>query len=421
MGRARQLARPIFQKKEMKDFKVVQNCRVCGSDRLREYLDLGKAPLANSLLPSLDYECGKYPLEVLFCEVCSLSQLSIVINPEIMYRNYPYHSSVSETFKKHCSEMAVKLKPLMNEEDPLVVDIASNDGCLLEHFRLAGYEVLGVEPAANLVEISRGKGIEIVHDFWSEESSNLASGANLIAATNVFAHVDDVWSFLGGVKKALVSDGIFVMEIPYLYNILSKNQFDTIYHEHLSYFLLKPLKILFESCGMRIFKVEQYDIHGGSIRVYASKDNRHPDESVAKMLEFEEEHGLYDYSTYKALSGRVIKTKEALLSLLNDLKAQDKKVMAYGAAAKGISLLNACGIDATQIQSIADDTPDKQGKFAPGCGIPIVDSSNFLESKPDYIVLLPWNFAEELIRKTKDYDLNGVKYIMPIPQPMVLT
>lgn len=406
----------------MPDFKTVTNCRVCGSDRLKRYLDLGKVPPANSLLQSEHSESVKYPLEVLFCEECSLSQLSVVVPPEILYGSYPYNSSVSETFKKHCYEMAKFLKGMTTSHKPSVVDIASNDGCLLEQFKKCNYYVNGVEPCLDLAEKSNAKGIATVNDFWNERASSLTPACDIITATNVLAHVDDVKSFIGLAKKNLrvASKGFMVVEVPYLSNILKSNQFDTIYHEHLSYFLFKPLKILFESCGMKVFRVEQHDIHGGSLRVYASPYERDVHQSVEMIENFESFNKLHEFQTYIGFAQKVTEAGSRFKDLLKDLALEGKKVMGYGASAKGASLMNYCDITQHEVESILDDTKEKQGKFIPGCRIPIVDKSHLEKSFPDYLVLFSWNFAWELISNTKTHKERGGKYIIPIPQVCIL-
>ena len=254
------------------DFKRVHLCRVCGSKRLRKYLDLGRQPLANQL-SDIPVKSKKYPLQVLFCQDCHLSQLSIVVNPDILYRKYLYHSSVSETFKKHCHEMAVGLRSLFPDSPaPMAMDIASNDGCLLSQFKKLGFDVMGIEPCQELALEAGRNGIPTINDFWNEPTAKKAPLCNVITATNVLAHVNDLPTFLRLVKSNLnpSTKGIFIAEFPYLPNLFEGNQFDTIYHEHLSYFLLSPLVQLFSSCGIPIFKVEKYPIHGGSIRIYAS-------------------------------------------------------------------------------------------------------------------------------------------------------
>lgn len=400
------------------DYKYITSCRVCGSNKLKKYLDLGKQPLANALLKTKDSKCKKYPLQVLFCEDCYLSQLSIVVDPKVLYSDYPYHSSVSDTFKKHCLDMAKSLRNVLGPKNPRsscysVLDIASNDGCLLEQFKNEGYAVCGVEPCKELVEISRSKGIATGHGFWSERIDLGVGDFDAITATNVFAHVHDLKDFMRGVKRYLVRHGVFVLEVPYLNNLISQNQFDTIYHEHLSYFLLQPLKILLKDMNCPIFRVEEHPIHGGSLRVYASPSDRKEENSVSKFIKKEKQLGLHTFKTYKNYSKNVNSIKEHMVSLLDDLKQRGKKVVGYGASAKGIMLMNYCGIDSTQISSVVDDTKEKQGRIIPGCGIPVVSGDHFDTNHPDYIALLSWNFSDELKSKTKHLK---AKYITPIPR-----
>ena len=408
----------------MADFKTVTNCRVCGSERLKKYLDLGKAPLANALLNTPSSQSEKYPLQVLFCEDCSLSQLSIVVKPEILYSNYPYHSSVSKTFQEHCRKMAIEIKKYFESlpGKPLVVDIASNDGCLLEQFQLENYYVMGVEPSKNLAEESIMKGISTINEFWSEKTARRIPACDVITATNVFAHVDDLRTFLKAAKGELrvYSKGILVVEVPYLYDLISKVQFDTIYHEHLSYFLFKPLKRIFSECGLNIFNVERHEIHGGSLRVYATPYDRPINKSVKALEAFEKKNKLYDFKTYLEFASKVEEIRDYFVDLLQDLRRQRKKVMAYGASAKGAMLLNYCGVDSNQISSVVDDTKDKQGKYMPGSRIPIVDQEKLDSNKPDYIALLSWNFSDEIINKTLSHKDRGAKYIIPVPTVSVL-
>lgn len=432
------------------DYKIVTECRICKSTRLKKYLDLGNQPLANSLGSNQT----KYPLQVLFCEECSLSQLSITIDPKILYKDYPYHSSISKTFKKHCYELAVECDRTMMDsglgeiKSSTVMDIAANDGCLLEQFRLYGCKnwLVAVEPSENLAKKCSDKGFDSRCEFFSKDSA--LPRANIITATNVFAHVDDITSFALGLRKFLaVNDGFCVIEVPYLASLINNNAFDTIYHEHLSYFLLRPIKMLFESCGLRIFKVERKDIHGGSIRIFAcsktlssffydktksakdyfpkmvevsSEEVFKDDGSVARMLEYEEHHGLYDFDAYFEFSNNVENVKKEFKRLLRSLKDDGKKVMGYGASAKGCNLLNICDIEIDEINSIVDDTKDKQGKRVPGIGIPIVSFAVFDVMEPDYIILLSWNFAKELMQNTPHHKERQGKYILPIPKVEII-
>lgn len=397
------------------DYKVVKECRVCGSSHLKKYLDLGEHELANALLSSSESKPNKYPVQVLFCEACSLSQLSIVVSPEILYKDYPYHSSVSNTFAEHCAEMARSSHKLFTSiNKPLVIDIASNDGCLLEQFEKAGFYVMGVEPSENLAKKAEEKGISTINDFWGESAADRITSCDLFTATNVLAHVDDVQGFikLCASKLRAYTSGFMIVEVPYMKNLIMNNQFDTIYHEHLSYFLLKPLNYLFNSCGMKIFKVEEVPIHGGSLRIYASGYDRPDDGSVERMLHEESNLGLHEYRIYQAYSDRVTHIKDRLRAVLNYCNEDGGKVAGFGASAKGISLMNYCGITNTDISYIADDTPDKQGKFTPGSNIPITSRDHFDTNHPDYMLILSWNFANEMKEKTKGV---GAKYIIPIP------
>ena len=397
------------------DYRVVKKCRICKSSRLKKYLDLGSQPVPNKL----ENPAKCYPLQVLYCQDCSLSQLSIVVKPEIMYMDYPYHSSVSKTFQKHCYELAIKLKKFKTKNNPpSCMDIASNDGCLMEQFRKVGFIVRGYEPCKELARIANDKMLLTINRFFSLESSKDTrcwSGEDFITATNVFAHVDDIHDFLEACKIQMEANrrGIVVVEVPYLQNLIHGNQFDTIYHEHLSYFLLKPLVRLFKECGVPIFKVERIPIHGGSIRIYASMHNYKVSDSIRNMLEDERIKGFYRFDTYKKFKDKVENVKKCFKFLLEHSSLMGHSVAGYGASAKGISLLNYCGINQHELRYIVDDTIAKQGKFTPGSEIPIL--SKFF--KPDYIVLLAWNFADELMEKTKHL---GAKYVIPIPNVRVI-
>ena len=408
-------------------YKTVKQCRICNSKNLVKYLDLGKTPLANSLIDTKNKSKKelKFPLRVLYCKDCSLSQLSIVVNPKVLFSQYVYRSSISKTFEKHCKEMAEKLvRMIKNYKNDLVVDIASNDGCLLRQFKDKGFRVVGVEPARNIANIANSNGIETLCTFWNHDVSKKImekyGQVKVITATNVLAHVDDLNEFLKAGNSLLEKDGLFVVEVPYLYDLLMKNEFDTVYHEHLSYFLVKSLKKLYEANGLNIFRIEEYPIHGGSLRIYASKNTLKIDKSVNDLLEFENNEKLYDAKTYKSFENKVKNIKKDLVNLLKKLKKNQKKIVAYGASAKGNTLLNYCGIDKNLISFVVDDTPEKQNKFAPGSKIPIKSSDYLDTEKPDYIVLLAWNFAKELMSKTKEHKLRGGKYIIPIPKVIII-
>jgi len=315
--------------------------------------------------------------------------------------------------------MAREIKTILGTQHPLVCDIAANDGCLLEQFRDEGFHTVGVEPSKNLAEECAKKGLSVVDEFWDEETSARVPASDVITATNVLAHVDDVKTFVSLAKRNLRSfhRGIMVVEVPYAANLINYVQFDTIYHEHLSYFLFRPLVRLFKDAGMPIFRVKKVPIHGGSLRIYASPHDRPEERSVSLMLEDEERVGLWNPETYKEFSENTKFVMADLPFLLFSLKRDGKKVIGYCASAKGVSLLNYCGITSDDLPLIVDETLEKQGRNTPGSNIPIVSFEAFELEKPDYILILAWNFKEELMAKTKRF---GAKYIIPIPTVEIL-
>lgn len=407
------------------DYKAVKNCRVCGSDWLEKYLDLGNLPLANALVDSPQW-VEKYPLELLLCKRCHLTQLSIVVEPRILYSNYPYESSVSGVYKDHARNLAKSLKEnfTFSNNPPTVLDIAANDGCLLNQFRKEGFCVRGVEPCERLANKCMLEYlIPMQTNFWSDDTARYArawSGEDVITATNVFAHVDDVHSFLRGVNYHFENNrkGILIIEVPHFLKFIQNNEFDTVYHEHLSYFLLGPLMTVLASHGLRVFKVERIPIHGGSIRVYASQWE-YPTESelIREILTEEARLNENDFEAYKELKNYVFTIKTNLYNAVESLVKSGKKVVAYGASAKGCTLLNYCGLDNHLISYCVDETPYKIGKYIPGVNVPIKPFSEFEQDKPDYILLTAWNFKEVMMEKTKHV---GAKYILPIPMVEII-
>ncbi len=409
-----------------KNYTELKECRICKSKNLVPYLDLGDMPLVNSYLrPEEIKKEVKYPLKVLLCKDCFFSQLSIVVDPSVLFREYAYRSSISTFFQNHCKELALELNSRYCVENDLVVDIASNDGCLLKPFKEKGNQVLGVDPAVNLAEFANSQGIPTLAEFWDERFAKKVEEdygkAKIITAFNVFAHVDDIHSFVKGVKQLLAKDGFFIIESPHLLDLIKHNEFDTIYHEHLSYLLLKPLQQLMKNYGLKISRVKKYPIHGGSVRIYVEHDSMsREDGSYERILSEEEAEGLYREKAYFEFKEKVERVKTDLTSQINQLKKQGKTVSCFGASAKGSILLNYCGLNNNQIDFIFDHTPEKQNKFSPGTHIPIISPGFLLEKKPDYLLLTAWNFAKEIIEKTKDYKLNGGKYIVPIPKVEII-
>lgn len=404
-----------------KKFKVVNECRICGGHNLEAYLDLGNMPLSNNLVSEEQIPLEeKFPLKVMFCKDCSFSQLSVVVNPDVLFRNYVYRSSVSSFFRAHCREFAQELNSSLLNKGDLVIDIASNDGCLLKEFNAKGNTVLGVDPAINLAKIANADGIETIADYWSPklagEILKTRGHAKAIIAINVFAHIADLHSMVEGVKTMLADDGYFIIESPHLQSLIEKTEFDTIYHEHLSYLLVKPLARLMEQHGLRIAKVKKQDIHGGSIRLYVEKKTKadSSDGSVEKIIREENEAGLYNFENYLRFQETVEKFRRDFVSKIRGLRRRGKRIAAFGASAKGNVLLNYCGIGRESIECIFDDTPEKQNMLYPGVHIMIVPGKELLARKPDYLILLAWNFAAEIMQKTSAYRESGGKYIIPL-------
>lgn len=392
-------------------------CRCCGSDKLVKYLDLGLMPLANNLeFKSSDArEKERFPIQVMFCEDCYLSQLSVVIDPGKMFSYYTYRSGVNGGYVNHCQQMAVDIK--LNE-DSFHIDIAGNDGTLLRQFKdKYNHRTLNVDPASNLVAISESQGIPAVAEFWSEELAKeivIKHGkADLITATNVFAHLDDVKGFLIGCKEALNDTGLLIIENPYLIDFIENMEFDTIYFEHVTYWSFKPLQALCKTLGLNLYDCAKQEIHGGTMRYYITKDEkRELGYNAAIQLELEKPYS--DIATYRKWALRVRDTGQEFSYNLLKLKKQGFKIAAFAASAKGNTLLNYCNINTDIIDFIADETPEKIGKYSPGTGIPIVNKHEITKRPPDYIVILSWNFAEEIIKRVRDIGYNG-NFIIPIP------
>ena len=404
-------------------------CRACESKNLEIYLDLGLMPLANNLAHSADAarENPRFPLQIALCQDCSLSQLTVMVDPEVLFGYYTYRSSVNPGFVKHCRDMATSVGEYAKiHEDDVVVDIAGNDGTLLAEFvDELKVRPVNIEPAGNIAAIANARGIDTINEFWSESVSQKLKTkfgeAKLITATNVFGHVDDISGFLKATKSALRSDGLLMLEFPYLVDLIDKKEFDTIYFEHLSYLPLKPIVVLAKRLGMEVVHAEKQNIHGGSLRVFiAPQGGSTVENSVAKLLTKEKEKGFENLETYKKWAEGVHLLVENLSSNLRKLKLNGAKIAAFGASAKGNTLMNTCRFSTSTIDYIVDDTPEKIGKYSPGTGIPIINRSALYKDRPDYLVVLAWNFIDDVVASTKEYADQGGKYIIPIPEFRVL-
>jgi SAM-dependent methyltransferase len=405
-------------------------CRICGSKNTVTFLNLGPTPLANSFLTpdSLNEPEDRFPLDVEFCPQCGLVQLDHVVPPEVMFRDYIYVSSTSQTMPAHFAGYADEIVTrFLDSSHDLVLEIGSNDGCLLRALQTLHVQAIGMEPAVNLASIANATGTRTVNDFFCERSArefrSREGAVKVVIGNNVLAHVGDLQNLVAGLDLVLRPDGIAVFEVPYLIDLLRKTEFDTIYHEHLYYFALRPLQRLFESRGMRIFDVKRLFIHGGSIRLYVcrTKSEMNTLPTVDDLLRVEQLAKLERVATYTAFADQVLTMKRELRALLSELKASGARIAAYGAPAKGNTLLNHFSIGSDIIDFVVDRSPYKQGMYTPGTHLPIVKVERLLDEQPDYVLLLAWNFLTEICEQQSEYLNRGGKFIIPIPTPKVLT
>jgi SAM-dependent methyltransferase len=402
-------------------------CRVCQQTTLEKFLSLGPTPLANRFLTreQLEETEPSFPLDVYFCHTCGLVQLIDVVPAEVLFRDYPYLTGVSSPMRTHFAALAEDVAQEYHVgPGSLVVDIGSNDGTLLTGFRRRGLQIVGIEPAANVAAIANAAGIPTMNQFFTpalaEEIARTRGPAKVILATNVFAHVHDLDRFLQGVSALLSADGVFVIEVPYLVDILDKTEFDTIYHEHLSYFAVRPMVTLFTRFGLEIVGLKRVSVHGGSIRVAVQKARGPQAPVVTQFLNEEAERGLESMRTYRDFADRVRLIREELVDLLRCLKANGKRTVGYGAPAKGNTLLNFCKVGPDLLEYLVDATPAKQGRFSPGMHVPVVPENRFQTDQPDYALLLAWNYAEEIVKKEVAFRERGGKFITPIPRPVLI-
>ena len=402
-----------------------KSCRLCRSNKLSSIINLQSTPPANQFvkIDSLGTKQAKYPLEVFFCKNCAHVQLLDVVNPEELFRDYVYVSGTSPVFVNHFKDYA---NDLMNnyefDKNKLILDIGSNDGTLLSFFKEKGHKVLGVDPAKKIAEKATKGGIETISDFFN---LNLAkrikkeySTASLITANNVFAHADDLIEIINGIKFLLSENGIFVFEVSYLLDVFDKTLFDTIYHEHLSYHSVKPLKNFFSNNGMELIDVKRINTHGGSIRCVAKLKESIliTNNSVTDLIKSEENCQLDKADTFIKFALKIQGIKNDLKKMLCDIKKNGQKIAAFGAPAKATTLMYEFGLDKDTIEFIIDDNPLKQGLYSPGLHIPVYPSSILEEKKVDYLMILAWNFADPIIKKNQKFISDGGKFIVPLPE-----
>ena len=404
-------------------------CRICKSENLKSYLDLGHTPPADDfLLPiRLSEPEVHYPLNVLICDDCKLHQLSFVVSPEILYQNdYPYESSTTKTGQDHFYAFADKVCRRFNiTSGDFVIDIGSNVGVLLAGFKANGANVLGIDPAEEICRIAIDNDIETVNDFFNLQLARdiviQKCKAKIITGTNVVAHIDDHHSLVKALDILLKDDGVFIFEAPYLVDLLENLEYDTIYHEHLSYLSVHPIMQLFSQYGMEVFDLEKVEIHGGSLRYYISRIGKyHVSPSIEEYVQSEFENGIYDIDFLHGFAESVRNHRLSINEMLWQLKSKGKSIAAVSTPAKGMTLLNYCKIGPAILDFATEKALTKVGRYTPGTHINVLPDEELIKRMPDYALLLAWNFAEEIMKNLREYRERGGKFIIPIPEPIIV-
>ncbi len=399
-------------------------CRLCGAELTLTFVDLGMSPLCESYVPAdrTDEPEVFYPLHVRLCGQCLLVQLPAYVPGEDIFSDYAYFSSYSDSWVAHAKRYADEMTARLGlTKDSLVTEVASNDGYLLQHFGAAGIPVLGVEPAANVAEVARAKGIRTVTNFLGPDTGTSIAAeygrADLVAGNNVFAHVPDIRGFAAGLRALVKDSGLVTLEFPHLLRLIERRQYDTIYHEHYSYLSLLTASRALETAGLRVVDVDELGTHGGSLRVHArpAQAAGEPSARVKAVLDAEQAAGLHTARGHAGFAGEVLRIKSDLVEFLVAAARAGKTVAGYGAPGKGNTLLNHCGIRSDLLAYTVDRSPVKQGKFLPGTHIPIYAPERIAETKPDYVLVLPWNLREEISEQLAYVRSWGGRLVFPIP------
>ena len=403
------------------------NCRFCKAPLKHVFIDLNNSPASNSFLTKEELNEPEmfYPLKVYTCTKCFLVQLDEYKKSDAIFdKDYVYFSSYSKDWLAHSKAYVEKMIERFGlDHKSSVVEVASNDGYLLQYFKEKNIPVMGIEPTANTAKVAVDKGIETIVDFFGVELANELSSqhkkADLLLGNNVLAHVPDILDFVSGMKILLKKNGVITMEFPHLVQLINNNQFDTIYHEHFSYLSFYTVKKIFESVGLKLFDVEELSTHGGSLRIYAthlSNESQLITGNVQVLLNKEFNFGINKIEYYTGFTQKAFKAKIQLLEFLIEQKRKNKKVVAYGAAAKGNTLLNYCGIKNDLIDFVVDANPHKQNKFLPASHIPVVQESEIKKVKPEFVIILPWNLKSEITKQLSYIKEWGGKFVIPIPE-----
>ena len=406
-------------------------CRFCKTELSEPFVNLGKSPMANSYLKFEDINKMEpfYPLKTYVCSNCFLVQLDEFENPGKIFSDYVYFSSYSDTWLNHISQYVKEIiERLKIDENKQIIEIASNDGYLLQFFKNENIPILGIEPAVNIAKIANDKGISTINEFFSEDTAkklnNEGKKADLLIAFNVLPHVPNLNDFVNGLKILLKEDGVITIQFSaYLPQLIKQNEFDVIYHEHFSYFSLHTLQKIFSKHGLTIFDVEELSIHGGSLRLFIKHEknqNHKITENVLKNLSKEKEFGITNLVIYANFQKQVEKVKQSIWEFFIKAKKDKKSIVGYGAPAKGNTLLNYCGIGTDFIDYTVDKNPHKQGLYLPGTNIAILNPDKIFETKPDYVLILAWNFKEEIMEQMKKIQEWGGKFVILIPKVTIL-
>ncbi len=408
-------------------------CRSCGEPKVMPVLSLGNMPLANALLTQneLGTPEATFPLDLVFCPTCTLLQITETVSPEILFREYLYFSSFSDTVLNNAREISNTLIGRCNlNNNSFVIEVASNDGYLLKNYKEKGIPVLGIEPARNIAQLAEERGVTTISEFFgvelAEQLLSQGKSADIIHANNVIAHVADLHSVVEGISVLLKADGVAIIENHYAKDLIDHVEFDSVYHEHLCYYSATSFQNLFAQYGLRLVDIERIPIHGGSLRAYFQRADGpcslalEGAKRVTALLEEEKQWGVNQFSFYQSFTENVENLRHDLLALLGKIKTENKHIAVYGASAKSTTLLNYFGIGAETIDYVVDRSTVKQGRFTPGTHLPIYSPDVLIKSQPDYVLLLTWNFADEILFQQSEYRATGGKFIIPIPELKVL-